>query len=374
MDDSNNRFYAGRLLRLVRIGQISVRQAVLEYPKDTKDESLIAAYHALIHYEADEEINRETLNSHVLDLCQINDDLYFLPLSYTVDTLYGAEEYVGSDTNWTFEDMKKKWEQMPENAYFSGTMGTNSIDSVYYTLIGVNLSSFINYNDLTCNFNSKEFIDVLDFVCQFDKPLYYKADYESDIRFVYEASLCGFIQFHNTNWSPNNVKYTFVGYPSYEGSKSLVEIMDAFAINSNSAPEVQKGAWEFLKFLSSIDYQYEMMKPGKVVNYSGEEIEYSEEICFPINNEAFDKRAEEAFEMDGHVTVRQVEQDRGHFTQEEYEQLKSIINNTNQLAYFSDSSMEKLINDSLVDIGNREKTSEEIAELFQNKIFIMINE
>ncbi|MBR1425607.1 hypothetical protein IJ579_08605 [bacterium] len=45
-----------KLLRLVRIGQISTRQAVLSYPRDVEDESLIAAYHALIHYEADEDI------------------------------------------------------------------------------------------------------------------------------------------------------------------------------------------------------------------------------------------------------------------------------------------------------------------------------
>lgn len=29
------------------------------YPKDTTDESLVAAYHALIHYEADEDIRRQ---------------------------------------------------------------------------------------------------------------------------------------------------------------------------------------------------------------------------------------------------------------------------------------------------------------------------
>ena len=40
----------------MRLGELSVRQAMMNYPKDTKDESLIAAYHALIHYEADEDI------------------------------------------------------------------------------------------------------------------------------------------------------------------------------------------------------------------------------------------------------------------------------------------------------------------------------
>ena len=56
MTNIQDRVFVGKLLRLVRIGQISVRQAIFEYPKDPTDESLIAAYHALIHYEADEDL------------------------------------------------------------------------------------------------------------------------------------------------------------------------------------------------------------------------------------------------------------------------------------------------------------------------------
>ena len=53
---NQDRVFVSELLRSVRLGQLSVREAMLKYPKDTKDESLIAAYHALIHYEADEDI------------------------------------------------------------------------------------------------------------------------------------------------------------------------------------------------------------------------------------------------------------------------------------------------------------------------------
>jgi hypothetical protein len=44
------------ILRNVMVGRCSVRQALLSYPKDSEDESLIAAYHALVHYEADEDL------------------------------------------------------------------------------------------------------------------------------------------------------------------------------------------------------------------------------------------------------------------------------------------------------------------------------
>ncbi len=55
-NSNQDRVFVSELLRSVRLGQLSVREAMLKYPKDTKDESLIAAYHALIHYEADEDI------------------------------------------------------------------------------------------------------------------------------------------------------------------------------------------------------------------------------------------------------------------------------------------------------------------------------
>lgn len=52
----NDRKKVANLLKRVRLGTCSVRDAMLLYPKDTTDESLIAAYHALIHYEADEDL------------------------------------------------------------------------------------------------------------------------------------------------------------------------------------------------------------------------------------------------------------------------------------------------------------------------------
>ena len=55
-DFISDRKAVANLLRSVMVGRCSVRQAMLSYPKDSEDESLIAAYHALVHYEADEDL------------------------------------------------------------------------------------------------------------------------------------------------------------------------------------------------------------------------------------------------------------------------------------------------------------------------------
>ena len=78
-DKFKDRKEVAKLLRGVRLGVCTVRQALNLYPKDTEDESLIAAYHALIHYEADEDLRLRDL------LYKEEQDDYIEFLSYILE-------------------------------------------------------------------------------------------------------------------------------------------------------------------------------------------------------------------------------------------------------------------------------------------------
>ena len=52
----NDRGYVSRLIYLVLTDKITVREAILRYPRESKDRSIKTAYHALVHREADEDI------------------------------------------------------------------------------------------------------------------------------------------------------------------------------------------------------------------------------------------------------------------------------------------------------------------------------
>ncbi len=57
-----DRAQVAELIRKVLMGYICVREAILAFPKDSEDSSIIAAYHALVHFEADEDLrNRDSL-------------------------------------------------------------------------------------------------------------------------------------------------------------------------------------------------------------------------------------------------------------------------------------------------------------------------
>ena len=55
------RVFVSELIRKVLVGELSVRNAVTLFPSGTKDKSIEAAFHALLHYEADEDIRRRDI-------------------------------------------------------------------------------------------------------------------------------------------------------------------------------------------------------------------------------------------------------------------------------------------------------------------------
>ena len=61
-DYSEERKIISRLIYLVLAESLHVRDSILKFPKDLDDESIKAAYHALIHLEADEDLRRMDLD------------------------------------------------------------------------------------------------------------------------------------------------------------------------------------------------------------------------------------------------------------------------------------------------------------------------
>ena len=55
MNDTNNRKFVGRLIFEVLTERKNVREAIKLFP-DSKDKNIECAYHALVHYSADEEM------------------------------------------------------------------------------------------------------------------------------------------------------------------------------------------------------------------------------------------------------------------------------------------------------------------------------
>ena len=77
---SKERILTAELIRKVLISQLCVREAIKQFPRDVEDESIDAAYHALVHYEADEDLRRRD------ELYREEQDDYLEFIAYTLES------------------------------------------------------------------------------------------------------------------------------------------------------------------------------------------------------------------------------------------------------------------------------------------------
>lgn len=329
--------------------------------------------------ENDTEINRNTLNSHILDLCELNDTLYYMPLSFEVNTMYGYEEYVGDNENWTISDMKSHWEQMPPDSSFTSSYGENLADFVFFDLCMNCSPSFMDLEKGKCRFDSNEFIELLRFANEFPKEsMIEKTEMVQGDYFLSPVIISNFEQFHELLWNSNDPRLlSFVGYPSIDSSYSFIIPYNLFAICAAADQKVQQGAWEFLRYIESADYQYDLMVPKTVEITDGEFTGIGEtDSSFPLNNEAFEKRAEEILSKEDEnqfISMNGVEFNVGNLTREEYGRLIAIINNADRL-YYGSAKIEYIIYEEVSKMLGGDITPEQAAANIQNRASIMLGE
>lgn len=318
--------------------------------------------------ETDEEVNRETLFNSVLESSEIEGKLCYMPICFTIDTLWGPAKYVGNKENWTMEELKQYWEKMPENALIDGH---NTRDYVYYTILRGNISKFIDYDNATCNFDSPEFIDIIDFINTFDEPLTYKNDgnWKNPI-FLEENNIISFDDYASIIHNEMNEAVTFVGYPSSDGCGSFINTdSNQIAISSSSSEEIQKGAWEFVSMLVDYEFQYNNSFSGE---FEGEE------WAFPINTTAFEQKGKDIYtnhnENDAEYNEVDVELTKYYITQADYDRLFTFIQSIKKQNINTENDIFEIINDEIFDTFDNKKTTKEAAENIQKRVSIMVSE
>ena len=330
---------------------------------------------------SDEEINMDTLNSHVLELCETDGKLNYMPLKFQVNTLVGKREYVGDKENWTLDEFKEHWAAMPEGTKIQGH---NTRDYVYMTIIRGDITRFIDYKNGTCSFDSPEFIDILEFLDTFPYSLDYDYnEYDHNaVNFLNTAFITGFGSYHGTMHDITDTDFTkteniLVGYPTEDGSGSFFSTSERFGICSASSEEKQYGAWLFLRELCGYEYQYADDHYYDYYNEETGELEDHSEFGFPVNNRAFEKIKEEASEHEGEKNIQQAqgtEFDAGYPTKAECEKITEYINSTSRLDSNLDDDLWNIINEELAPFFAGERNADDTAEMMQDRVSIMVSE
>lgn len=313
------------------------------------------------YLDSDAEIKREDLMESVLEACTYDEKLAGLPTGFSVSTVVGKVSDVGTEPGWTFADMKALLESKePGTELFYG--GTRSW--ALEMCMNLGYKQFIDMENINCNFNSQEFIDVLEFANLF--PETYKWEEGVDettlmnsgkvLLSAYNISDFAEIQLYTEIFGE---ELTYIGYPTTEGNGALMSFGSIFGITKNC--EEKEVAWKLIR-------EYFLPKNTEDTYYSS--------YNFSIRQDEFDKFCENAMSEDNNgswgwgdfsVEIKPA-------TQEQVDEVKDLIANITAVEGAVSSDVMNIINEEAAAYFSGQKSAEEVAEIIQSRVWVYLSE
>ena len=322
--------------------------------------------------ENDPEVNTDTLDTHILNLNEIDNKLYAMPTFYTINGLYGESKYVGTKENWTFDEFVEHWNAMPVGATL---MGSTDKMAFFDVVLRNNLNSFVDYKNAQVHFDSPEFKKMLEFCNQFEQRNTEKPIYDYDAPSMLSLFIARGIM-NAPLFDQDNGK-TCVGYPSNNGNGAYLSSSNfCYSICASSSPEKQKGAWEFIRSLLKEETQIEMAIPhisggGVYEDY------YSTEIGYCVNKNAFDEIGKRLINKEYYPEIVSDGNDEYNTrfpTEKEVKELRKYIDSIDRWGTLVSGSISEIVYDEVTPYFAGGQTIDETIEHIQNRASIWVSE
>jgi len=259
------------------------------------------AFADLYSFMADDpEVNPDTLNRHILSLNERDGKLCSVPTYYTVQTMIGESQYVGTEQNWTIDEFIDCWNRMPEG---SSVCWSTESEGIYYDILRANTTAFIDYANCETHFDAPDFRKLLGFCSQFPSNMGIKneesinrsapqlvrslmlTDYQDSIvrEISYDRHEAGYYRLRDGS-------HTLVGFPTSDRNGAfLCGTNFECSIRADISEERQRAAWRFLRELYTEDFQtgqYAKRIESTDPQTGDSIVQYIFTPGFPVNNAA----------------------------------------------------------------------------------------
>lgn len=325
--------------------------------------------------EDDEELNIDDYMTNVFDAYSVNGKLYSIIPSFSVQTVVGKTSLVGKEPGWTLADLKALMAKYPDASVFGDSM---TRDSLLWNLIAFGGSRFVDKTTGKCNFNTDEFISLLEFANEF--PAEYVWDdtvdwsardnqYRDNKVLLMQMYLYRLRDLARVEQGQFGEDISFIGFPSENGNGAVLRADSQYAISAKS--KCKEGAWEFLKYYLTPEYQME---------------DNNTQYTIPVLKEAVEKQLKEAQEKpywkypDGTVEyyddtywIGDQQITINPLTKEEADELYDYVSSITEAQHF-DQDLFNIINEEAAPFFEGQKSAKEVAEIIQSRASIYISE
>lgn len=334
--------------------------------------------------DSGEDLSRDDFVPSVLAAGEHDGKLTTLSPTFYISTLACKTKYFDKQ-DWTIDEFIETCNNLPEG--MKPFAGGNSNQDIFGRFL-YGSSDFINYNEATCNFNSPDFIKVLEFCNQFDNPgegdeIDWENATDEEMNAYWEESevalrndkalladiyMSNFRDYARAKQAQFGDDITLVGNPSADGTGAKMYTSMSYAILETS--DCKDVCWDIIKEVFS------------------EENQNSEHLYeFPATTAAFNKLLDESMEKPYYIDEngKKHEYDDTHYmggeeitvkplTQEERDFLEEYVSNVKPGGYYYNDEVDSIIYEEIQAYFKGDKTAEATAETIQNRVSILISE
>lgn len=325
--------------------------------------------------EQDEELSQVEFMQNVFDAYSVDGKLYYVVPNFEVYTMAAKASLVGDRTTWTMDDMQQVLAGMGEEAK---AFGDTTRDSFMYMVMRYCGNQFVDVSSGRCNFNTEDFISMMEFAMTLPEEINYDDDYWNNYDWTAEQSQYRenrtlMMTVNLYNWSDvamtingyfgDDVK--FVGFPTESGNGAYLQASTTYALSSKSAN--LDGAWQFVRYYLTDEYQ--------------NEVPY-----FPVNKALFLEKSKAAMERpywedengekqyyDNTMNINGEEIVISPLSQEQLDKVIEYIESVNNRYYYNES-VANIVNEEMGAFYSGQKSAQDVANIIQSRVQIYVDE
>lgn len=319
------------------------------YTYSYMDKGLFADLYEFI--DSDPDLKREDFLDSVLKAGEKNGKLFSFAPEFYINTVVGKTSLVGDKQGRTVEEFIELVDAYPDKKIMEGN-GTKG--GALLMLALYDYGRYVDQSTGECSFDSEDFIKLLEFCNRFPYEVDgYDADNIRDGTSLFSSfySVSNFYDIHSLEYYAFGEPVTFMGFPGVAGNGSVIQKETEYAIISGSANK--EGAWEFLKYFLSEEYQDGIALKGE---------------SFPIRLSSLELAAEEAKKGTyDSITGEYIEPVGGVNTDEDNQRVYDLFGSATGSVDI-DSRIYEIISVEADAYFSGQKSAQEAAAVIQNRI------
>lgn len=324
-------------------------------------------------------VSKDDILPNIIEAGEYDGKLISLSPTFYVNSYVAKKKFVDKE-NWTFDDMFEAYENLPENMRFFQYKSSKVDTFSEFVATG----GFIDYENATCNFNTPEFIKLLEFCNGLEE--YEQPDWENmgndemtqywneqETACLDDKALLGGVYMSSPNdyvryrYGTFNDELCFVGFPSDNGQGAKLSLNNSYAIMSNSGNK--EVAWKFI----SQFFTEENQTGDRMYNFPSLKTAFEKKLDESMQKPYYTDENGKKHEYDNSYWINDKEIKLPELKQDERDALGEYILSAKSMTSYS-VDVDNIVSEEAEAFFNGERSAEETADIIQNRVSILVSE